>query len=528
MSTISEGTDFTINTVFLVAFFTARSRKHFKLAYTMKRLALFITFTTLLATGAEATFTRSEGMALDQRFSYMVSDQFAYIFENPAFVNDYQNQFYFEHRNKTGTDENLGGMFLKPFRNFTFGFVNGLTVNKDVFNSTTSPRGMFFEGTLTNPNDKLVNNGTVVDLNNAIINAGNLSLTQTINIFQNTRNQFEQQNLLAFAGYKLRRIKLGALFGYGFVEDVEIKKEKIEESVSLRKTETSIGLGAHFDIGYKWFKSADVAASHRFYQMNNEYDEVSSENFYIRAALKSKGAGDSRLSGRLNVQIHSKHTLHFYYAYSRLNSSTEAQAISTVNLAPSTPFNLQDTFTRKGSNHTFGISDEIYPIKPVMVFIALHLELESLNNSYDGSNNLAGTFRQNPAEETYSYTYLPLTLGLEGQITDFLTIRFGLSHSLKNRLDGTYDQELVNQQRANIGSTEITNSRTTTVAGAKGPDSTVSLGLTIKYRRFSFDFIGNADFFREGPNFISGQSNDLSTGIALSYYFGEESLFTGE
>ena len=106
-----------------------------------------------------------------------------------------------------------------------------------------------------------------------------------------------------------------------------------------------------------------------------------------------------------------------------------------------------------------------------------------------------------------SHLTSPLVFGLQGQLTENWTGRFGLSHNI-------YDETLVTEE----DQTPATDTKTENTISIDA-DSVITIGLSYKLGSFSFDWLGNTELFKDGPYLISGTGNNFSTSFAVTYVF---------
>ena len=476
---------------------------------------ILITLLLTLPFAASATQTRSRGLGLSTDTSWMVQGQYPYLFLNPAAVNDYRNFIYFEHQlNSVSIEENSGGVFFNPYDKLTFGFLTGLPVNQKVFNDSANPRSLFYSS-----GTNLISNNVIFDLNNAIITANGLSLAESFNLYDVSRNEFNNRNINTVLGYEMSNLQLGALIGYGYVKDNQSRANLLKEYIRLFKSETSVTAGARYQKNLWRFESIDLAYSMVLYDLNNNYDSTDIDGLRIAASLTDDAAQDHSIFVKTSFRLHRRHLLHLSYRFASYRTATTATAKSEINVPPLLPFEYVENYSRTGHSHRLGISDEMHPAKTVKVYFGIQVDTESLSNSYDGLDIQSGRYRQNPVEENFNSLFVPVYLGLEGELSKYFTIRFALNHSLHNRPAATYDREFIDNRRGNTSSANITQTNITTTTGSGGAESNVSLGFTLNFSRFSIDWLANANFFRDGPHFFSGKVNELSTALAVSYYF---------
>jgi hypothetical protein len=117
----------------------------------------------------------------------------------------------------------------------------------------------------------------------------------------------------------------------------------------------------------------------------------------------------------------------------------------------------------------------------------------------------------NKAVITYTHFILPqFNFGLEWSFTEWLTGRVGYS-----RFVDSYNT------KQEITAGNVTSTTELTKLEASNPEQTVTLGLGLHFGRFSFDGLIGEQFFQQGPNVLSGHTNDLYGVISASYNFNK-------
>lgn len=495
--------------------------------YQFKHLLAVILLLTLFSTvhvSLEATAVRTSGMGLADDEGWVLSGRIIDIYRNPAYMLRYSDRAYFEYESDGTTSDSLGALFLSFGDNLSFGVYAGLPVNTAVFNRNDTPRSFFYDNEATAVNHGMIYNQTnsYTDIDTAIVTSNGLAVAESNAVFSNARNDLTTRNITALASFQAG-LEYGISAGFGRAADTQIReKDNISEQLSLVKEEYSFGAGLIYDKSSGVFKGADVSAEYRIYRLSNVYDETDGNGERVNTRLESDGAGDLFIKSSTDLQVFNKHLFHFYFEYAMLNSSTTGTAQSTISTGGNTPFYYTEDFTRNGHRFTGGFSDEITLNRSLIWFLSVKGVYEQLENNFDGKNQLTGALRDKPVTQKFNLFYLPLSIGVEAILTESLLLRFGFGHSLKNRRENniaieSYSSTTELSDRDNSGTV-----RTTTItekSGSAGAVSTAAFGLSYRFDRFTVDWNLNINFLVDGPRFVSGAVNDVSSAIALTYAF---------
>lgn len=475
---------------------------------------------------AVATVVRDAGLSLNSSEAYMLSDRQSMIYLNPAYAGDNQNRFFVEYGGSAGSAYagTKGGFLFGLNNTITLGLLTGTSIDKTLFNNNDSPWSFYYDSEATTSDKRMINVNRYAEINTAIISANGLGLTETASIFENTSNDLLKNNLGLLLSWHSGNLDLGIKSEYAAASHTAGRATQlVSEERYLAKSQLSLTGGAKYIMGGS-FKLIEGTVSYQRFGLNNRYHEADLDNREVEASLKSDGANALGLRLHGIYDIPGVHLFHIQLSAVFQNTSTTAKARSTVDNSISSPFFYIDTFTRKGTLLNLGFSDEMKVSKNIVWFAATALESESYNNTFDGDNRLTSEKRTELLEQQFSEITVPVIIGLEGQISRSWQVRLGLRHNIIGRRGtgaGTdsYSSEITESRRNNSG--EITTITTTSTKGSSGSLSSASLGFSFDYERFSLDWLANIQFITQGPNFVSGSINDMSTALGFTYFFGD-------
>jgi len=489
----------------------------------MKRyLYIFFLLLLFVFSALEATKTRSLGAGITGDFTWAVDDQFTYIYLNPAYVTNYSSIFFAEYSIENSIDKKSGGVILKPFENFSLGIVSGLSVNDDVLNNDSYPRSLFKRDV-----NAILGNTNILLFNQAVINANGLSLAEGVALFQNSRNILDNRNLTVLIGWRpTKNFSIGVNSSYSYSIDSEVKTRQISENFDLFKSELRVSAGLAYFLNDRYLKSIDLSTSYTRYVIDNSYDETDLDGKRIMANYKTSGAYDLSVGLRFVAEVIPKHRFHLSLNYDTYDTSTTGTALSQISNLPSFPFSVIEDYSRVGSKVNFGFSDQLQILPNVMIFAATFIEISSFVNNYDGRDLVSLTYRPDPVKEEYSSTRIPILMGLEGRLFKNWIFRFGFSHAIKTAKASGFDTITYNYSRADTSVETITQEDIKESTGSAGASSNISMGLSYFLPSLQIDWKGNILFFSQGPFLLSGQSAQLATSVAITFYLSKLEEFT--
>lgn len=119
-----------------------------------------------------------------------------------------------------------------------------------------------------------------------------------------------------------------------------------------------------------------------------------------------------------------------------------------------------------------------------------------------GYSSIEGNDKTAESKTTTTTTTLPgIYIGIESRMADWLIGRVGARHTNVSE------------------TTKVTDADDTVVDGSTFK---VNLGLGMEFGNFLLDFAINEGIIFDGPNILSGQANNLSSRISITYDFGGE------
>ncbi len=487
------------------------------------KIALLISTVLLCSASLYASTTRDQGLGLGN-YSWGIDNLQGYIYENPAYLDNYKDIAFFEH---SGLSDglNMGGVFYSPVRGFTFGLHFGYPVSNQVWNSkdkeslfhidTYSMKGVSVVPYSTTPLQNflgyqaaLLENGEIIDLTDPV--DGDYPVGTTAGTAK--RNSLTQRNLSAIFSYVFDNWGVGASFGYAtsWTDKKTGDVTGYYDEYKFINTEYSSTLGGYFN--FSSILGLDAAVGCKLYGLENTYNKRL-QGVDTSMSYKSSGAMDINASAQLKYSVTPVHKFHIRTAYQFLNRSTAGKMrIDNLN---NTAYNVnaKDTFDRKGQIIELGFIDEIKLSPTVKAFMGFNTEYETFSNKYSGKDAITLANNMDKYDSKKTTVTLPLLVGLEAAMSENWTGRFGLS-------------QVVYKPFKNSGK-NITNSRTsavstpTTLDEDEGSSTTLNMGLSYKLGSFSFDWLANIDLFVDGPYMVSGKTTSvpMSTSFAATYSF---------
>lgn len=434
----------------------------------------------------DASTARMQGMGIDL-YPWIIEKNTVYSFSNPALVSDYSNHIYFDYDMSGIYSPNSGGLIIDPIDNLTVGFFSGYNVKGN--------------------------------WNNLYTTSGYTSSTGYAP--SNTLSNLSEKNFSALFGYKMNAMRFGLGLQYANAGDEDTAETDTltapaKTVTSYQNSEFGIDLGYSMDMGQGLLKSLDVKANLTFLGIedSNEYNDDTSSS---KVSYEDDGAKVLEFNARLTLAPNQKNLVHVFASYMHENNSTKTSASSS---ATGFSYTAEDTYERKSSSFFLGIADEYKFHKDYFVFIGAGLSLTNATWKYDGQSDTDGTVTYNPAPLDYTGKdfKIPVFMGMEAAFLENWQARFGFSHNILNKV--TYpDGQVV--QDVDPTDDSVTEEDKYTYIYKPVADNTFSMGLSYVNGNFRIDWFGNIEIFRSGPNFISGASNNFSTAVAATYYFGE-------
>ncbi|MCB1199140.1 MAG: hypothetical protein KDK41_00740 [Leptospiraceae bacterium] len=464
-------------------------------------LKVFILFLAVMIVPArEATITRSAGMGLDTDLSWMVDDQYPFVFLNPAAMKGYENNIYFEYFNTV----QMGGIFLPLMSGLSLGVFSGTTVDFQAFNSTDFQSMYHTSGS----------DPAGIDFNN-LSGASTTYRPLAARIDNADANILENRNLEIILSYKMGRIQLGGALSYAFASESQSDATTTtstgvtsSEEAGLFKSEFRLALGAILPVG-GLIKELASSISFTKFTLDNYYTrKISTSTTENTARLESNGAFDIDLLNRVSLNFSRTHNIHAFFGYSLLNRSTRATDQIGTN-------DLQSDYDRNGHRIRAGLSDELNLSQRLGLFYGLELNYEIFSNDYQAVKRPTASNSEPYQTSVYQLKW-PLVLGLNASVSENLDLRMGIRHNILN--SGNNSES--NTQRINNAGT-VTSSTVSSRSSFLSSGSNISMGVSYTIDALRFDWLTNVNILKDGPYFISGKENAWSTAFAVIFNYGK-------
>ncbi len=475
---------------------------------------LIILFLLLGSQPLQATIARSAGMGIGD-YPWMSFGQLGYVYANPATAYLYRNTAWFENTS-AGSE---GGLLLSFNQKLTLGILSGRPTNNDVLNNGLGPRGVFDTGANdylqyfnTQPGENLDASATSSSLGNIASRVSRLDDPS-----ENKLLYRQAQGLLVF---DLGPTKLGFMFGYGYAS-VEDSYEGVasRESLKLFKSEAEGVFGFYIEPGSGPFYSIDGSLGLTFYGVNNTYAAENNLKEKIDASFETSGAHDLTLNLRLGLAANPKNITYTYFYSSFLDSSSIDNAKSEIS-----PFvlNYRDTYSRTGWLSRIGVANTLRFSSFARLITGVQLEYFTHKNVYDGQDKNAGQFAKQPYESRYKHFRLPFVLGMNTQLNRYIQLRFALIQGLINKPASGETQTILRKLRENNAVSTVNSFEETSRTISNNATTEIKLGFSVLVGNLTLDWLSQVKLFRQGPYFLSGASNDLSTRVAATITFNNE------
>ncbi len=420
--------------------------------------------------------TAGQGMGLGGR-GWMVDGVMSYIFENPAYLKDYKNQIYFEYES-----DYFGGLILSPSDLFTIGVFTGKSVNNEVWND--------YNGYIGN-----------------LYYKKNYYSSSVNNYYQ--RLNMNRENLSLLASLDLGLITLG------FQGGMALKKEKdeVDEITNYKSKINHKSIqyygGASFILDLGSIR-IDTSALTTFYKLKNIYNYESS---FSKRNLKyeSDGAMDLNAKTRVTFFLSNHNKMHLHAGFGLLNRSTKGK-YDYIDYNNSSMNNFtDDNFERKGYTASIAISDEILFTKNNRMFFGLDANYTKMKYDFHGTESQNNVSNKLKGKSQQANLYL--VFGAEAEVLKNFTTRFGIKHKAFDisKKEDNNSNNSINNNKSEDNKTEFWSD----------PDTSVSVGLSLKLWKFKFDWDNNLDLFKKGPNILSGADVDFATSFACTFYFDD-------
>lgn len=456
---------------------------------------------TLLGSGSlHATLTHSAGLGMDADTAWMMDGQFPYIFENPAAMQGYENNIYFEYYNTV----QMGGIFIPVAPKTTLGVFSGTTVSDpDIFNSAEF-KSLYHAG---------AGDPAGIDFGSVPGDATFDALAN--NIDDSSENTLENRNLEAMVAYDEGRLKYGGSISYAFAsrkdsqevtDDDPTNDPDEKQEVGLFKGELRLSFGMQYAMS-GFFNRVDASFFFNKYLLDNYYQTNNGTDTNERASLQAAGAFDVGINAKGVSNVSAKNRLHLHLGYAFLNRST--QSLDETNNPE-----LQSSYSRIGHRIRTGASSEMTLSQQLAIFWGGEFFFETFSNEYtadktDGTN-------EDPYLTSVYTLRIPLLIGLQADINESFQMRFGVRHNVINSGDNSKETE------QNVQNGTVTSSTVTSRSSFLSAGSSISLGVSYKVMdNLLFEWLTNVAIFKDGPYFISGQSNAMSTAFAVTFNFGD-------
>lgn len=475
------------------------------------------------AFSAFASTTRDKGLGLDQ-YSWFIDGLEGRVFENPAYLGNYKDRAFAE-RNGVTDALNMGGIYYSPVDGLTLGLHFGLPVDNSVWDSEDA-EGLFHHdiysvkgknkySTAAQTFDGYqfeMNNGEIIDLMDP---ADGSALVGTDTSSPVLRESLDQKNLSAICSYSLGSWVLGGYFGYATswgTKRYGATEADTHDEYSFKNDEYSAMLGTKGIIGT--VVDMDISGYWKMYSLKNEYTKKL-PGIDAKMTYKSDGAMDFGGSLAVGYKMTEVHKSHFFASYAMLNRSTKGSMRNTDQNTADRNVNASDTFSRKGSTISLGVSDEIKVSNDLMGFVGFSAEYTLFKNEYSGKDSIL------PANNVDKYTMdsksisVPLIVGLESKLSEKWKGRFGLTQMIYKPLTDS------GKNISSLGKV----SSPTSKSENESSSTTMSLGLTYVLNSFTFDWVVSADMFTSGPYIVSGKTWSGASPTPMATSFGINCTF---
>lgn len=483
------------------------------------------------------TLTRTAGFSLNRDTSWFLSGLYPQIYLNPAFARFKESQFIVDYHNFDGIFKAEGGLFLSQ-ENHTLGILLGQKISEPIFQDPNHPKSFFYTAPTLSPfiaDNRFIDPSQYLRINTAIVNSSGLALADAASIFEPNYNILKTKNLELFYTYAFTNWIFGLRVGFAHSQEKKIRQtNQVDEEIRLTKAQLPFSIGfAYKNSAKEILQGFDLSYRYERYILQNRYDEKDLQNRQILAQLKDQGAYEQEVQGKISIFLIPNNLFHFRFQYSWFDTSSEAIAKSENNtgclVVSDCFFNLKDSYLRKGNLLSFGFSNEIKHSENFLWFFGFFWQREYITTDFNGYDYVNQVPRQDntvygnkaPIVQKFYLDQLPLFLGWEAHLADFLYLRFGLNHPLLNyRKDNGYREKTIAQRRSSTGfiyqTVEIEK------RGRKAAKSQATLGLSmVASKSLTLDWLLNIAFVTAGPNFISGKSEDLSFAVGITYIFKE-------
>lgn len=466
-----------------------------------------------------ATYARSDALGLKDRY-WMSEKQMPYIYENPGTVIHFTDRVFFEYR-----DSGASGGITADTGSTVFGLFSGLPAEDTVLNSATQPFGLY--DTAGNLYPELVNTGAGEDFDAAAtttLNSGRFgNLPVRVSRLDDPGfNQLNAMNLSALLAAKQGKGALGFMAEYGIARDSAKFEGITTEEQVLDKRQLSLTLGFYSEPGPLW-KIFDAALNVNTYSVNNTYSGDGNDGETVRGSFKTAGAYDFTLHLRNGFKWFENGTDLFYLAVSLRDNSSVAEAESKGGYFETNTglkINRRDNYSRIGYAYKAGISHDARLSDSVKFLSGFELQHETGNLDYDGFNKETQEYISTPYEATFTRTTIPLVLALEADASEHFQLRFALVHELlKKPGDSSYNIINIEQVRSNTSLASIDSEEKTGRIYNNSPDTAVTIGFSYRYGNLRADWYADAEIFRAGPEFLSGNTQQLSTAFSVTYRY---------
>ncbi|MDH5718589.1 MAG: hypothetical protein OEZ22_13265 [Spirochaetia bacterium] len=356
-----------------------------------------------------------------------------------------------------GLWDNFGGIIINPMGEISVGLFSGIPAAVEGFADPIGGSGNW--------------------VTDATIAAGAGALNQPLSASGNT---YDDRSFGFLAHMPMGKMNLG--FGLDYTGAGQVVDDGVTPSkTELSQSETTVRLGFNMEMG-GMIKSIDAGLAYSMLGVENTATSGSNT-----VSVKADSGSIINFHARANMGLNEKNLIHILLSY-----NSEAAKFVYTDPAPNTASNELD-----GSTIGIGVSDEIKVSSDAIVFVGFKLEMVSGTST---RVDVGGT----TAASEFSGTVIPFFIGAEGMISENWTGRFGLSHNIMESYEVKPDTTVA-----------ITQTR------SEGSDAELSVGLSYAVGNFTFDWLGNVDVFRDGPDFVSGISNPWSTSFAATFNFGE-------
>jgi len=447
-------------------------------------LAALVAALFFVSSAAFASGTRMSSMGLTGA-DMMIQKDSAHWTTNPASIAYFPALItaYWDGGHNT---HGGGKLLLKPVKNVEFYFLISADYNSDAFKGADDNNkptwsnfwhmGAYEDSGLPAPYDSLpsfINNNTGL-----LLDAANISGSKpaTLAVMMATMTFAYKINNMAFG--------LEGSFGYAGEDSDSALEWKVKLGTTIALS-SSMSVDAAFCFGMPML-------------------EQIGDNYHGEYTYESVNAYDLYAFARFNFQAMEHMLLHVFVKYIDADHSTNYTADNDTDI----------DFKRYQHKLQIGVSDEMNFSKSSLVYVGLNLNMDMQKYMYDGS--IAGTSEAAKLSSDITAWTLKLHMGCEGTIIGGLKGSFGVVHDIM-----LYDVDNKNEV-ASAGDASYYDDREYNYR------TDASIGLAYKIGQFLLEATINKGLFTTGPNFISGGSEDLSSSITLTYFFGETAAAPAE